>query len=183
LLCGVSDDDRDGVDQLLADHGIRSLDQWSPLARNSFACPALPTCGLAVAESERALPDLLDELHVVLVDLDLADLDLHVRMTGCPNGCARPYTTEIGLVGRGKHRYDIHLGGEHVGVRLNEVFCENVPRVALVDVLRRVLEHYARQRRAGQPFGAWCHEVGVDVLRAELGTEQWVRAQRDGQGR
>jgi sulfite reductase (ferredoxin) len=135
----------------------------------------MPTCGLALAESERALPAVLDELHAILGALGLADLDVHVRMTGCPNGCARPYTTEIGLVGRGKDRYDIHLGGEQVGVRLNVVFCENVPRDALVDVFEPVLARYAIDRRPGQHFGDWCSEVGVDALRRELGTEQWTR--------
>jgi sulfite reductase (ferredoxin) len=178
LLCDIEERDRVAVDATLAEHGVRPLDAWAPVARNSFACPALPTCGLALAESERVLPTILDELHAVLHQLGLAELDLHVRMTGCPNGCARPYTTEVAFVGRGKHRYDSHLGGEQVGVRLNEVFCENVPDTSLIDVLRPVLERYATRRRAGQPFGEWCHDVGVPVLRAELGTEQWVRRGR-----
>jgi sulfite reductase (ferredoxin) len=176
LLCDLDEADRAAVGALLAAHGVRRLDEWKPVARNSFACPAFPTCGLALTESERVLPAVLDELDAALAELGLGTLDLHVRMTGCPNGCARPYTTEVGIVGRGKNRYDIHLGGEHVGVRLNEIFCENVPRDALVAVLRPVLARYAERRRAGQGFGEWCHEVGVAVLRAELGTEQWVRS-------
>jgi len=81
----------------------------------------------------------------------------------------------VAFVGRGKDRYDVHLGGEPVGIRLNEIFCENVPRGALVDVLRPVLERYAARRSPGQRFGDWCHVVGVTALRHELGTEQWVR--------
>lgn len=175
LLCDVPETEKGRVDQILAQHGVRPVERWEPAARNSFACPALPTCGLALAESERAIPAILDELHLLLVDLGLPDLDLHVRMTGCPNGCARPYTTEVAFVGRGKNRYDVHLGGEQVGIRLNEVFCENVPREALVEVLAPVLERYAASRASGQTFGDWCHRIGVAVLRAELGTEEHVR--------
>lgn len=175
LLCDVPDAVRARVDDILAGHGVRPAERWAPVARSSFACPALPTCGLALAESERALPAVLDELQLLLVDLGLAELDVHVRMTGCPNGCARPYTTEVAFVGRGKDRYDVHLGGEQVGVRLNEVFCENVPRGALVEVLAPVLERYAADRAPGQGFGDWCHRIGVGRLRAELGTEEWVR--------
>jgi sulfite reductase (ferredoxin) len=96
-------------------------------------------------------------------------------MTGCPNGCARPYTTEIAFVGRGKNRYDIHLGGDHVGTRLNEVFCENVPLQHLVVVLVPVLTRYAREHQPGMRFGDWCDRVGVLALREELGREEWVR--------
>ena len=178
LLCDVDEADRGGVDALLAEHGVAPVDEWAPIARSSFACPALPTCGLALTDAERVLPAVLAELHDACVDLGLGALDAHVRMTGCPNGCARPYTTEIGIVGRGKQRYDIHLGGDQVGARLNAMFCENVPLGSLVDVLRPVLARYAGEREEGQGFGDWCHTVGVDVLRAELGTEQWVRARR-----
>jgi sulfite reductase (ferredoxin) len=99
-------------------------------------------------------------------------------MTGCPNGCARPYTTEVAFVGRGKDRYDVHLGGDQVGTRLNGIFCENVPRAALVDVLRPVLAQFAAQHAPGESFGDWCHAVGVAELRASYGTERWVRASR-----
>jgi sulfite reductase (ferredoxin) len=175
LLCDIARADRAAVDALLAEHGVRPVAEWPAVERNSFACPALPTCGLALTESERVLPDVLDELGAVLTQLGLRDLDLHVRMTGCPNGCARPYTTEVGFVGRGKNRYDVHLGGDHVGTRLNDVFCENVPRSSLVEVLEPVLRRYVDTRRPAQGFGDWCDEVGVATLRAELGTERWRR--------
>jgi sulfite reductase (ferredoxin) len=167
------------VAALLDDHGVRAAERWEPLERHAFACPALPTCGLALAESERALPGVLAELAGELRALDLAGLDPHVRMTGCPNGCARPYTAEIGLVGRGKRRYDIHLGGETVGTRLNGLFAENVPRADLIAVLRPVLVDY-RDRRAGEGerFGDWCHRMGVAELRRRLGDERWVRRPR-----
>ena len=178
LLCDIPVADRAGVDALLIEHGVRPTSKWMPIARNSFACPALPTCGLALTESERALPAVLNELHEMLRTLGLEDVETHVRMTGCPNGCARPYSTEMSFVGRGKNRYDIHLGGERVGVRLNEVFCENVPRESLIDVLRPVFARYGTDRDTDEEFGNWCHRIGVVVLRAELGTEEWVRKPR-----
>jgi sulfite reductase (ferredoxin) len=175
LLCDIADSDRHQIDEVLAAHGIRPADQWAPVARSSFACPALPTCGLALTESERVMPALLDELQTMLDGLGLEDLEVHVRMTGCPNGCARPYTTEVAFVGRGKNRYDVHLGGEQIGTRLNEIFCENVPRESLVDVLHPVLERFGEERDPSDRLGDWCHRVGVPRLRAELGTEEWVR--------
>ena len=178
LLTDLADRDRPNVNALLRDHGVLPAEQWVPIKRNSFACPALPTCGLALTESERALPGMLDELEAELDALGLGGLDAHVRMTGCPNGCSRPYTAEIGLVGRGKKSYDIHLGGEPVGIRLNDVFAENVPRDELVNVLRPVLAHYRDQRRSGEQFGDFCHRQGVDRLRAQLGTERWTRKPR-----
>ncbi len=178
LLCDIADADRADVDALLAEHRVKPPRKWLPIELNSFACPALPTCGLALAEAERALPALLKELHAALDEMDLGDVETHVRMTGCPNGCARPYSTEMAFVGRGRDRYDIHLGGERVGVRLNEVFCENVPRASLVPVLRPVFERYRHDRTEGEEFGHWCHRVGVATLRGELGTEEWTRKPR-----
>lgn len=179
LLTDLADRDRPTVEALLRAHGVLAAEQWVPIKRNSFACPALPTCGLALTESERALPGVLDELEAELDALGLAGRDAHVRMTGCPNGCARPYTAEIGLVGRGKKSYDIHLGGEPVGIRLNDVFAENVPRDELVNVLRPVFVYYRDQRCSRERFGDSCHRLGVDRLRAQLGTERWARKPRE----
>lgn len=99
-------------------------------------------------------------------------------MTGCPNGCARPCTSEVAFVGRGKQHYDIHLGGDQVGARLNDIFCENVPRFSVIDVLRPVIDRYVAERVPGLTFGDWCNQVGVRALRADLGTGQWVRSAR-----
>ena len=178
LLTDIDAADRAGVDAVLAEHGVVAAERWVPVKRNSFACPALPTCGLALTESERALPGVLDELAAELESMGLADLDVHVRMTGCPNGCSRPYTAEIGFVGRGKRSYDVHLGGEPVGIRLNAVFAENVPRTELVNVVRPVLAHYRDHRLDGEGFGDFCHRLGVPQLRARLGDETWNRAAR-----
>jgi sulfite reductase (ferredoxin) len=175
LLTDVTEGDRAGVEALLDEHRVASVESWEALTRNSFACPALPTCGLALTESERVFPAVLDDLATTLADIGLARLDVHVRMTGCPNGCARPYTAEIGFVGRGKHRYDVHLGGDPVGTRLNEIFAENVPRRELAGVVRPVLESYRNHRLDREGFGVYCDRVGVAELRARLGTERWVR--------
>ena len=178
LLTDLRDADRAALDELLQRHGVIPADEWAPIRRSSFACPALPTCGLAFAESERVMPELLADLDGALRAAGLADLDVHVRMTGCPNGCARPYTTEIGIVGRGKNRYDVLLGGETIGTRLNQTFCENVPLPDLVRVLVPVLDRFREERRHDERFGNYCHRAGVERLRAELGTEEWVRTPR-----
>jgi sulfite reductase (ferredoxin) len=175
LLTDLTDADRTALDGLLHRHGVIPAESWAPIRRNSFACPALPTCGLALAESERVMPSFLTDLDDALQRTGLIGLDVHVRMTGCPNGCARPYTTEIGIVGRGKNRYDILLGGDTIGSRLNRTFCENVPRSDLVRVLIPVFDRFRGERRHDERFGDYCHRVGVEQLRAELGTEEWVR--------
>jgi sulfite reductase (ferredoxin) len=175
LVTDIEERSRARVDAILAAHGVVPVGDLAPVERNAFACPALPTCGLALTESERALPGVLDALEAELGLVGLAGLDVHVRMTGCPNGCARPYTAEIGVVGRGKKSYDVHLGGEPVGVRLNGLFAENVPREELIGVLHPVLLAYRDERREGEGFGDWCHRVGVGSLRSRLGTERWVR--------
>jgi sulfite reductase (ferredoxin) len=175
LLTGIEDRLRPRVDAILERHGVVPVERITPVERNAFACPALPTCGLALTESERALPGVLDALEAELGLLGLGGLDVHVRMTGCPNGCARPYSAEIGLVGRGKKSYDVHLGGEPVGTRLNGLFAENVPRDELIGVLHPVLREYRDERRDGEGFGDWCHRIGVGALRARLGDERWVR--------
>jgi len=148
------------------------------LERNALACPALPTCGQALTEAERALPGLLSQLRDELDQVDLADLAPHVRLTGCPNGCARPYSAEIGIVGRGKKSYDVHVGGDVAGTRLNGVFAENVPRDKLVEVLHPLFEHYRDARITDEAFGDFCDREGVDELRARLGNESWVRQKR-----
>ena len=179
ILSDVAARDRRRVEAVLRDHGVVPAEQWVPIKRNSFACPALPTCGLALTEAERALPGVLDELEVELGAQGLAGLDVHVRMTGCPNGGARPYTAEIGFVGRGKKSYDIHLGGEPIGIRLNQRYAENVPRDELVDALRPVLARYRQRHLDGERFGDFCSRVGVKHLRAEFGADRWARKQRD----
>ncbi len=132
-----------------------------PLDRESFACVSLPTCGLALAESERYLPELLADLGACLSRLGVPHLPLEVRVTGCPNGCARPYLGEIGLVGRSKRSYDIHLGDTSNGRRLNELFAQDVDRDDIVPCLAALISLYLDQRLGGERFGAFATRVGL----------------------
>ena len=115
--------------------------------RYSMACPAMPTCGLAVAESERALPAVVRQIDAVLRDLGLADERLSVRMTGCPNGCARPYIGDVGFVGRSPGKYQIYLGGDFEGSRLNGLYADLVPTEDLAERLRPLFVHFRAERQ------------------------------------
>jgi sulfite reductase (ferredoxin) len=178
LLTGLAESDRGEVVRILRDHSVALADEVPGLRRHALACPALPSCGLALTEAERALPAVLGHLEGALAEVGLSDLAPHVRMTGCPNGCARPYTAEIGIVGRGKRSYDIHVGGHVAGTRLNGIFAENVPPDHLAEVLRPLLEHYRDARWPDEGFGDFCAREGVDELRAHYGNESWVRRPR-----
>src|SRR5439155_15674924 len=115
------------ADALLREFGLARAEDLSLLRRFAMACPAMPTCGLAVSEAERVMPALVDELEERWAAAGLGDEPLVVRMTGCPNGCARPYVAEIGIVGRSGDNYNIYLGGAATGTRLNTLFAELVP--------------------------------------------------------
>ena len=132
----------------------------SGLHRNSMACVALPTCGLALAESERYLPDLLDALDARLAAHGLSTDDIVIRMTGCPNGCARPYLAEIGLVGKGPGRYNLYLGAAFDGSRLSKLYAEDVDHPAIIARLDPLFAVYAREREAGEHFGDFVIRAG-----------------------
>jgi sulfite reductase (NADPH) hemoprotein beta-component len=129
------------------------LAPWSGLRRNSMACVALPTCGLALAESERYMPDLLGALDERLSAHGLSGDDIVIRMTGCPNGCARPYLAEIGLVGKRPGRYNLYLGAAFDGSRLNKLYAEDLEHAAIVAALDAIFAAYARDRQPGERFG------------------------------
>jgi sulfite reductase (NADPH) hemoprotein beta-component len=129
------------------------LAPWSGLRRNSMACVALPTCGLALAESERYMPDLLGALDERLGAHGLSGDDIVIRMTGCPNGCARPYLAEIGLVGKGPGRYNLYLGAAFDGSRLNKLYADDLEHAAIVAALDAMFLAYARDRQPGERFG------------------------------
>ena len=150
LLCDLAAADRGGMGALLDEHGVRPAPRWIPIARNSFACPALPTCSLALAESEHALPALLDELPETLVELDLGEVETPRAHDGLPERMCTSVLRRDGLRRAREDRYDVHLGGERVGVRLNGIFAENVPRSELVGVLRPVFARFAEERADGE---------------------------------
>ena len=139
------------------------LAPWSGLRRNSMACVALPTCGLALAESERYLPDLMTALDESLAAYGLSSDDIVVRMTGCPNGCARPYLAEIGLVGRGPGRYNLYLGAAFDGSRLSKLYAEDLDHGAIVAALDPVFAAYAAERQKGERFGDFTIRAGFVV--------------------
>lgn len=172
LLIDIDPTHREEIEAWLREYGIATVEQFSTVRRWSMACPALPTCGLAVTESERALPGLLDQFEAMLRQIDLADERFTVRMTGCPNGCARPYNADIGLVGRsaGKARpdgspspgsYTVFLGGNVVGDRLATLYKDYVPLDQIVDELRPIFERFKAERSPGEGFGDYCDRAGV----------------------
>jgi len=157
--------DRVKIADILHAHGVKTSEEISTLRRWSMACVALPTCGLAVAESERVLPGLIDSLEPEVAKLGLADDAFTLRMTGCPNACARPYNSDIGIVGRTKGKYTIFLGGRLLGDRLNEQYKDVVPFEELVGEITAVLACYKAERTAGETLGDFCHRKGVDGVR------------------
>jgi len=171
LLTGIPDGRRAALEGVLAHHGVRSTGAISTVRRWSMACPALPTCGLALAESERVLPGVIDELERELARLGLADLRLTVRMTGCPNGCARPYTADLAFVGRSADKYTIFVGGSVLGTRLATTYADLVPRHRLVARVRPLLERYRAERLPDEGLGDFCCRIGIDELRDSAVTE------------
>lgn len=156
LLVNLQPEDRAGVDGILREHGVTHQQALSRTRLAAMACPALPTCGLALAESERALPDLLTRIEGLLKEVGLQNEEIIVRMTGCPNGCARPYMAEIAFVGKAPNKYQIYFGGNAGGTRLNRLYKDSVRGEELIPELRPVLERYLQERTAGERFGDFC---------------------------
>jgi sulfite reductase (ferredoxin) len=168
LLCGLDASTKPLLEQLLAEHGVLPPDQLSSVQKLSMACPAVPTCGLALTESERALPEIIDQLASELKRLGLENEKLTVRMTGCPNGCARPYQSDIGLVGRSGDKFTVFVGGNILGNRLNFTLRDLVPLGDIVALLVPLLEDFRDNRQNGECFGDYCQRLGAERLRALL---------------
>lgn len=159
IVANVTAKAKPKINAILKEHGITPVAS-SGLRRNSMACVALPTCGLALAESERYLPDVVSALENVLDKAGLRDDDIVIRMTGCPNGCARPYLAEIGLVGRNPGLYNLYLGAAFDGSRLNKLYAEDVNEARLFAILGPMLERYAKEREDGERFGDFVIRAG-----------------------
>jgi len=159
IIAGTTAAAKKKINTILASNGI-TIGTSSGLRRNSMACVALPTCGLALAESERFLPELVTSIENVLDRAGLRDDDIVVRMTGCPNGCSRPYLAEIGLVGRGPGLYNLYLGAAFDGSRLNKLVAEDVDQARIVAILDPILVAYAKERRDGERFGDFVIRAG-----------------------
>jgi sulfite reductase (NADPH) hemoprotein beta-component len=160
IVAGVAAADRDRVAELARAHGLSAGEGQTPLRRSSLACVALPTCGLAMAEAERYLPRLLDRLEAILAELGLGEEPIGVRMSGCPNGCARPYLGEIGLTGKAPGRYNLYLGASCRGDRLNRLYRENLDEEGILAALRPILADFARARLPGERFGDFVVRAG-----------------------
>ena len=159
LLVNLTPEDRAPIEQLLSEHGVSADNPFSRTRMASMACPALPTCGLALAESERTLPSLLTGMEGLLSEVGLPNEELIIRMTGCPNGCARPYMAEIAFVGKGPNKYQIYLGGNEASTRLNRVYKDSVKGDDLLNELRPLLLRYRGERYQGERFGDFCARV------------------------
>jgi sulfite reductase (ferredoxin) len=165
ILCDIAPKDQADINVLLREYGIPAAEDLTLVRRYSMACPAWPTCGLAVTESERALPGILDQMEAELARIGLAGERISVHMTGCPNGCARPYTPDIGLVGKAAgEKYTIYLGGNVEGTRLAYNFKDMVPKDDIVPSLVPVFERFQRARINGESFGDFCHRLGKDAF-------------------
>jgi len=159
IIANVAEGDQPALNTLLAAYGVKTENQTTVLHAASMACPALPTCGLALAESERMLPGFIDRIEKLLAEVGLAGEEIIIRSTGCPNGCARPYLAEIGFVGKAPGRYQVWLGGDVTGTRLNRVWKDMVREADLEMEFRPVFTRFAKERNAGERFGDWCERV------------------------
>jgi sulfite reductase (ferredoxin) len=163
-LCGISDAIKQEIADLLVGCGLAEPATLPPVLRHAMACPALPTCGLALTESERVMPKLADEVQRELTLAGLPREIVHLRTSGCPNGCSRPYTAEIGIVGMSVDMYTIYLGASPMGTRMGTVYAQGVRGADIAARLRPAFELFKTQRTSGEDFGDFCFRMGVDVL-------------------
>lgn len=155
-ISGVTDAQKPVIEAILGRHGLTGENNRSRLRLNALSCVALPTCGLALAESERVLPEILSKFESVLDEAGLREDAISLRVTGCPNGCARPYLAEIGFVGRAPNKYALYIGAKYNGTRLNRLYSPSVTIDSAVEMLKPVIKRYAVERNAGEGFGDFC---------------------------
>ena len=168
ILAGIEPSQRSRVEQLMAEHGIAPVEEIPRAIRYAMACPAIPTCGLAVAEAERALPGLIRQITELLDEIGLGEERISFRMSGCPNGCSRPYLGDVGFVGTTLGKYDVMLAGDFDGTRLNRVYAPNVPIAEITALLRPIFIEFRSGRDADEGFGNWVERVGFEALRERV---------------
>ncbi len=168
ILSEIRPQDQTAITAILRAHGVRLADDMLPAERWALACPALPTCGLALTEAERVRDDIVAQIAAPLARYGLENERLSIRITGCPNGCARPYTGDIGIVGRMPGFYMLFVGGDFAGTRLNTAIADKVALAEIGEVLDPLLARYAAGRGDGEGFGDFCHRVGLPVLQQAL---------------
>jgi len=159
ILANIPEGDRAAIDALLSSHGVKTADQAPILHAASMACPSLPTCGLALAESERMLPGLIDRIAKLGGELGLGGEEIIIRSTGCPNGCARPYMAELAFVGKAPGRYQVWIGGNASGTRLNRVFKEMIKEADVETEIGPLFARWKAERVAGERFGDFAARV------------------------
>ena len=164
LLTDISQAEARALENVLRVHGVQVQPENLGTRRDAMACPALPTCGLALTDAERVLPDVVAEIEADLGRLGIPERPLSIRMTGCPNGCARPYMGDIGFVGKSKNLYDVFLGGDWANTRLNWLYQTSVRLSDLSATIAPLLERWRDEGGAGETFGDYCNRVGRDVL-------------------
>jgi sulfite reductase (ferredoxin) len=164
-LKDIREEDKSKVSAMLREHGIVDHQELPPVLRHAMSCPALPTCAQAITESERIMPEVVADVQAELNELGLPDEVVHLRTTGCPNGCARPYTAEIGIVGASLNMYSIYLGGTPLGTRLAQLFAQNVKREQIAGKLRPLFQYFREEHNPSEGFGNFCHRVGIEELK------------------
>jgi sulfite reductase (ferredoxin) len=172
ILGNISPADRPAIMTLLRGHGVRLADDLLPVERWALACPALPTCGLALTEAERVRDDIVGAIAGRLKRWGLERERLSVRITGCPNGCARPYSGDIGIVGRLPGFYSLYVGGDLAGTRLNTAIAERLDIAGIADTLDPLFAQFAVARVAGEGFGDFCHRIGREAVLRTLAEAQ-----------
>ncbi|WP_419873214.1 assimilatory sulfite reductase (NADPH) hemoprotein subunit [Candidatus Pristimantibacillus sp. PTI5] len=169
IIGNVTSQKKRKITELVEQYGLTDGAQHSALRRSSISCVSLPTCGLAMAEAERYLPTLIDKLEPIINEAGLRDQEINIRMTGCPNGCARPALGEISFIGKALGKYNMYMGAGFAGERLNKLYRENIDETEILDTLKPIINQYARERETGEHFGDF-------VIRAG-----YVKAVHDGQ--
>lgn len=160
VLVNIKEEDKFKIDKKLKEYNLFTIDTVSSLRRNSLACPALPTCGLALAEAERALPNIIDELE----KLGFSKEVLTIRMSGCPNSCSRPPVSELGIIGTSTNKYNLYVGGDFEGTRLNKLFKENISGENLSNEIASIFNVYRNNHNINENFGDFCNRVGTEYL-------------------
>jgi len=174
IIADVATAERQAIEALVAEYGLDDGTRRTPLARNAISCVAFPTCGLAMAESERYLPELVTKIEALMARTGIAGQNIHLRVSGCPNGCARPYLGEIALIGKALGRYNLLLGSDSSGQRLNRLYKENIDEADILAELEPLFLRYASERNSGEGFGEYLYRA--DILDDQTGPDNFHQA-------
>ncbi|MHD0368921.1 MULTISPECIES: assimilatory sulfite reductase (NADPH) hemoprotein subunit [Mammaliicoccus] len=161
IIANVAKSKKQQIQKIIDQYGITDGEHYTGLRRNSMACVAFPTCGLAMAESERYLPTLINKIEGLLDEAGLNEEEITIRMTGCPNGCARPALAEIAFIGKAPGKYNMYLGGGFTGNRLNKLFKENIGEDEILESLKPILIQYGKEKNDGEHFGDFVIRKGI----------------------